>query len=375
MEIVYRSGDPEALWRSGVPIVVMIHGEEDRLKEEALAALTAKIVEPDFSDFDREALDAGAIDSAAILAAAGQAPFGSERRLVVVNGMDQWRERGKQSEADRLAAGLERLPGSCCLALMVKAGDEEGRRKTIVSAKLDSAVKKLGLTVTCGALKGSDLASWVNRRVQKEGKRILPAAVEALTRSVGSEMRPLEMEIDKLVAYVGDQETIAERDVAIVVAAGPEDVMFATIDAICRRQTDRALVLLAELHRYDPKPQAVAGRLLVLLARQYRMLWQAKFLAEQRVSPRDVRALPPELAAELPSESNIAQLAFKAGDLFALSKTYTWQMLTSALERLLLCDLANKGGVTDETGVFGPDVVGNLQVLALDLSTPAGAGR
>ena len=130
------------------------------------------------------------------------------------------------------------------------------------------------------------------------------------------------------------------------------------------------------MHRYDPKPQAVAGKLLSLLARQYRMLWQAKFLSEQRVSPRDVRALPPELAAELPTESNIAQLAFKASDLFQLSKTYTWATLTWALERLLLCDLANKGGVTDETGSFGSDPAGNLQILVIELTrAPLAASR
>jgi hypothetical protein len=91
---------------------------------------------------------------------------------------------------------------------------------------------------------------------------------------------------------------------------------------------------------------------------------------ERRVSPRDVRALPPELAAELPSDSNIAQAGFRASDLFALSRTYTREMLADALEKLLLCDLANKGGVTDETGAFGSDPVGNLQLLVLDLAAP-----
>ncbi len=144
--------------------------------------------------------------------------------------------------------------------------------------------------------------------------------------------------------------------------------MFATVDAIVRRQTDRALTLLGELHRYDPKPQAVAGKLLALLARQYRMLWQAKFLAEKRINPRDVRALPPDLAAELPAESNIAQLAFKAGDLFTQARGYSWSDLTWALERLLLCDLANKGGATDETDIFGTEPIHNLQLLVLELT-------
>src|SRR5258706_7540749 len=98
------------------------------------------------------------------------------------------------------------------------------------------------------------------------------------------------------------------------------------------------------------------------------MLWQAKSLAEKRVNLRDVRALPPQLAAELPTESNIAQLAFKAGDLFTQAKNHSWADLTCALERLLLCDLANKGGVTDETGTFGADPAYNLQLLVLELT-------
>ena len=371
MEIVYRSGAPERIWSGGVQQVYLFHGEEDRLKDEAVAALSRRVVEADFADFDREALSVDSADSAAILAAAAQAPFGSERRLVIVTGLEAWRERGKQTEADRLAEGLTRLPSTCCLALVVKAGEDEGRRKTALTTKLDNAVKKLGAMVNCPALKGESLAAWVTERVRLEGKRIAGDAAAALVQTVGSEMRPLEMEIAKLVSYIGERDTITARDVGLIVAASPEDVMFTAIDAICRRQPDRALVLLAELHRYDPKPQAVAGKLLSLLARQYRMLWQAKFLAEQRVSPRDVRALPPELAAELPSESNIAQLAFKAADLFSLSKTYSWPALTRALEQLLLCDLANKGGVTDESGSFGADPAGNLQLLVIELTSAA----
>jgi DNA polymerase-3 subunit delta len=375
MEIVYRSGDPKPLWTPALRSVYLFYGEEDRLKEEAVSALASHVVDPDFADFDREALSADRADASAILAAAGQAPFGSERRLVIVGGLELWRERGKGAEADRLAEGLETLPATACLALVVKAGDDEARRKTALTAKVDNLVRKIGMMVACRALKGDSLIGWIEDRVQSEGKQITRSAAAVLAETVGAEMRPLEMEISKLVSYVGDRTQITDRDVGLVVASSPDDVMFTAIDAICRRQPDRALLLLAELHRYDPKPQAVAGKLLSLLARQYRMLWQAKFLAEQRVNPRDVRNLPPELAAELPSESNIAQLAFKAGDLFTLSRTYTWDALTRAMERLLLCDLANKGGVTDESGVFGSDPAGNLQLLVLELTAAPPAAR
>lgn len=282
--------------------------------------------------------------------------------------MESWRDRNKQAEAERLALGIAKLGSSVCIALVVAAEEEEGRRKTGVTVKLDNAVKKLGAAVTCPALKGDALSDWIIARVELEGKQIGRDEAEQLIRIVGNEMRMLEMDIIKLVCYIGDRARITARDIGLIADASPEDVMFKTVDAITRRQTDQALILLAELHRYDPKPQAVAGRLLALLSRQYRMLWQAKFLAEKRVNPRDVRSLPPELASELPGEANIAQLAFKASDLFTQSRTYSWAALTDSFEKLLLCDLANKGGVTDEVGIFNADPRSNLQLLVLELT-------
>jgi DNA polymerase-3 subunit delta len=364
----YKSGAAEALWKPHLLPLYVFFGEEDRLKEEAVAALIQRIVAPDFADFDLETLDASSVGADAILSAAGQVPFGSERRLVIVKGMEQWRDRARQSEAERLAERIATLGESVCLALVVAAEEDEARRKTAITVKLDNAAKKVGALVAFRALKGDSLGDWIADRVKREGKRIEPAAISQLTQAVGSELLVLEQELIKLVCYAGDRQTITARDVGAVCASSPEDVMFVTVDAIVRRQTERALLLLAELHRYEPKPQAVAGKLLALLARQYRMLWQAKFLAEKRINPRDVRALPPELAAELPTESNIAQLAFKAGDLFTQARSYTTTEIARALERLLLCDLANKGGVTEETDTFSADPARNLQLLVLDLT-------
>lgn len=368
LEVIYHSGAPDALWKPALLPVYLLSGEEDRLKDEAARALIARAVAEDWHDFDLESLDASSHTAEAILSAAAQTPFGSERRGVVVKGLEQWRDRAKQGEADRLAEGLGTLPRTACLVLVTAAQDEEARRKTAVTTKLDTAVKKVGALVLCRAMRGDALSGWIANRVSAAGKRIMPDASELLVETVGHDLLPLANEIDKLVAYAGKRSEVTARDVGLVVASSPEDVMFGAVEAITRRQTDLALTLLAELHRYDPKPQAVAGKLLALLSRQYRMLWQAKFLTEGRVNPRDVRALPPDLASELPIEGNIAQLAFKAGDLFAAAKTWTWADLQLSLERLLLCDLANKGAVTEEAGAFGSDAVGNLQILALQLT-------
>lgn len=369
MELNFKSGKHAALWKPEVAKVYLLFGEEDRLKEEAVAALTGRVVSLEFADFDLETLDALRTAAPAILAAAGQAPFGSDRRMVIVRGMEQWRERAKATEVERLAEGIGRLPTTACLVLVAGAEEEEAKRKTAVSVRLDNAVKKAGVVVACRALRGDELTEWVTDRFTREGKRLQPGVAAQIIEAVGTEMRPLEQEIQKLLCYAWERGSVTGQDVSRVVASSPEDVMFTVVETITRRDADTALKLLAELHRFDPRPHAVAGRLLVLLTRQYRMLWQAKFLSERRVSPRDVRNLPPELASELPAESSIVQLAFKAGALFAQSNSYTWDELADAMDVLLRCDLANKGGATDESGVFGSDLIRNLQLLVLQLSS------
>ncbi|MCX6381602.1 MAG: DNA polymerase III subunit delta [Armatimonadetes bacterium] len=338
MELEYKSGSPALLWKEGLQRVYLFFGSEDRLKHEAADALIKQVVSSDFADFDLELMDVLSVGADAILASAAQVPFGSDYRMVVVRGMEQWRERGKSAEAERLAEGLTRMGGSTCLVLIASAEEEDDKRKVAVTVKLDNAVKKLGAVVKFSALKGEGLSKWVLQRVGEEGKQIEPDAVNLLLDSAGHELLTLEQEILKLVCWVGEHPTITAKDVGTVTASSPEDVVFKLIDSITRKETDNALQLLAEVHRYDPKPQAVAGKLLALLARQYRMLWQAKFLDSKRIAPRDVRSLPPDIAGELPSEGNIAQIAFRAGDLFQLARSYSWDDLTQVMEWLLLCD-------------------------------------
>jgi DNA polymerase-3 subunit delta len=347
----------------------VLYGDEDSLKAEAEIELVRRFVTDDFAEFDLEVLSADTTDAAGIISAASQIPFGSERRTVVVRGMEQWRERAKQSECDALAARLGQLGNASCLVLVVGAQDEEAKRKTIVSTKLDSALKSGANLIACKGLKEELLAAWVREQFHEQGKRIGDDAIEALTSAAGNEMRGLKLEINKLVQYVGERLPITVADVKAVVATHAEDVMFQCVDAICRRNIDRALTLLNELHRFDPKPQAVAGRLLSLLVRQYRMIWQARFLASEGTSPRELRSLPASIAEELPTENSILQVQFKASDIFAMAQKYSFTSLQRIFDLLLQCDLANKGGVLEDSSLFGSDPVTNLQLVVLQIAT------
>src|SRR5579872_3185307 len=273
----------EAVWRPRAAVelfepirrVYLFHGEDDPQKDDALEQLRARAVDESFLDFDYEILDADTRTPEEILAAAGMAPVGSAARLVVVRSAEVYRRRDRQSEAERLAQGIERLGQASCLALRVAAEeDEKSRGKTILSAKLDAACRAHGVTVHCRALSEQALVDWLCEVAADAGKRLPENAAQRLVQAAHGDRLALSNELEKAICISGKGPVITLEMVEMTCSYDPEDVMFRLVDSITQRDADRALRLLRELLRADPKPQSVAGRLLALLTRQYRMLVQ-----------------------------------------------------------------------------------------------------
>ncbi len=339
------------------------YGEDDRQKDEAIALLRAAVVDESFADFDYEVIEAVGRSPEDILSAAGMAPFGSPSRLLVVRGAEIYRKREKSGDAERMAAGLARLGGSSCVALRVAAGeDEKSRGKTILTSRLDTAIKEQGVAVQCRPLAEEDLVDWVIGEAAREGKRIAPDAARRVVAAAQGSRDAMGHELEKALCYAGDSPVVTLAMVEATCSYDPEDVMFKLVDSISRRNAEQALRLLHELLRYDTKPQSVAGRLLALLARQLRLVAQAVELSQLRIDSQGVRNLPPEIAGELPSDGSIAAMAWKARDIYAAARGWNRVGLTQAFERMLECDLANKGG-----GEGSGDVVTNIELLILQL--------
>jgi DNA polymerase III subunit delta len=342
--------------------VYLFHGEDDPLKDEAIALLRAEAVDEGFADFDYEVVEADSCTVEEVLAAAALAPFGSPARLVVVRGAELYRKRERQADAERLAQGVASLAAATCLALRVAADEDRGRGKTVLTAKLDAAVRAHGALVECKALSEQALIGWLAAEARKAGKHLTDEAAARLIDAAKGERIALANELEKAVCYTGDAAAITIEDVEATCCYDAEDVMFKLVDAISRRNADLALRLFHEILRYDTKPQGVAGRLLALLSRQYRLLLQAHGLTKRRIDPGALKSLPPEVAADLPGEGSIVSMAWKARELYGQARGWDQASLTGAMELLLECDLANKGG-----GEGSEDVVINLELLIVKL--------
>ncbi len=371
--------------------VYLLQGSDDALKREALEKLTAPLLDASMTDFDRderEASSAGAGEgdfARQTLASACSVPLLSERRVVVVNSV----QRLAKEDQDALAVGLTGLGAQSCLVLIAGAPEYEAGKlkgRTAVGAKLQAAVAKLGATVQCDAPGEADLSARAQAIVKARGKAIAPDALRLITGRAkaaaadrggsgkSGDIHVLTNELEKALAYIGERDKITREDALAVGLRSTEENIFALLDAVGHRDAGRALAEVDEMLRTGDKPDGVAARTFVMLARHLRLLYGAKFLAEQRAGAGAMRGagLPPEVQAVLSGEMVGLTLrqSFLLRGLQEQARLWDYAALRDGLARVLASDMTMKGITpVKELGQAAPgdDPASNLRLLVIDL--------
>jgi len=347
--------------------VYLIHGEDGLAISEAVQSAATRWVRPEDADFDLDELDAEVVSVGDILGSLSREPMLGDVRLVIVRSSEVFRRRERNRDAEALAAGIGRVRRRSTLVLVKRAEDPGGRKAaTVLTPKLDAAVREHGTMVRCPALDASAMAEWAARYVSQSGKRIGPDAVRRLTAQGGEDRTSFRLELNKLISFVGARDEIRLSDVEATLTHDPEDVMFRLVDAVTARRAGEALTLLRAAARYESKAQTLAGRFLSLLSRQLRFVYQARELTTLGLNAGNPRSLPAQIAADLPSDGSITSMAWKARAYARDAGQWCREDLVRALGAIMDCDAANKG---DESG--SEDALGNLEVLIVRLCDPS----
>jgi DNA polymerase-3 subunit delta len=215
--------------------VYLIFGKEELLLERALRRLRDRIAEVADLDFNFESFDGETADPNVVVAAANTLPFASDRRLVVVRNVDRMRAPQQAVLAEYAA---DPAPTAC---LVLVAG-------TIPkSSRLYKAVDALGGVAEYRAPRKHELPGWVIELFGTRGRQLSRDGAEALVRAVGRDLRRLETEADKIVAFAGGQTAITRADVESVVASTAPVSVFDMLNAIGARECATTLERLDDL--------------------------------------------------------------------------------------------------------------------------------
>ena len=126
-----------------------------------------------------------------------------------------------------------------------------------------------------------NLQPWIVRRAKELGANIEPSAAALLGRLVGSDLRTLNNEIEKLTLYVAGQRPIQKADVDLLVSYTDEAEKFGMSNAIDRRDARRAYDQLRKELDEGKNPMAILGG----IAAQIRALIEVKDMAQRGLRP------------------------------------------------------------------------------------------
>ncbi|MBN2397952.1 MAG: DNA polymerase III subunit delta [Deltaproteobacteria bacterium] len=186
---------------------------------------------------------------------------------------------GKRTDTGRLEEVLEGgIPAGNCLIVTAAAVDKRKR--------LFRVIADTGAVLSFSKAKSESgrrdlLTDRVEETLRERGKNITPDALRALGEKTGFGLRDSLQEIEKLVTYVGERETIDRSDIDAVVERTAEDSVFDLTNAIVERNAGTALQILGQL--LDQGVNHIL--ILTMIAREVRFLLQGHVLIESGKIP------------------------------------------------------------------------------------------
>ena len=229
----------------------------------------------------------------------------------------------KADEQGRILQLLERgLPDGSRLLLLAPHVDKRGRGYKKLSGQgcvVDLSVER----DRSGRIRRESLAAFLDQRLRRARKRIDPQAREAVLARCGNELWAVHQEIEKLLLYVGDAETVGVSDVEEIFTDQSESWVFDLTDSLAQRDALQALGFLRRLMADGEYPLRVLGA----IASQVRRLLSARQLLDhelarvwrQRMSYNEFQQRVPADTEGLPTKSPYANyLTLQRAERFTL---------------------------------------------------------
>ncbi len=243
-------------------MIIVLYGEDTFRSREKLHEIEEKFIrEADPSRLNFQAYDASKMDFGAFKQAVTSAPFLAKKRMAVFERLMENKEL-----AEETAEFLNNLPSTQDNVLVFW---EEAFDKKHPLAPL---FKKAQFSQEFTPLSSEATKAWIRERVKSEGAEIDAAATQLLLEYIGNDLWALSHEINKLIAFLGEEKIIKPHCVRELTSAKSKDDIFGLVDAIGMKNKKLATDLLKSQWQFGSPPLHI----LSMLARQYRILLQVR---------------------------------------------------------------------------------------------------
>lgn len=253
---------------------------------------------------------------------------------------DHTPEESEALNPDQLleSAILQGFPKDHLLILLIEG--PPGAKKIVKTIAEHGVVLNLSVKTGKKGEQTATLKAYLRSRLSKEGKSILPQAEALLMERIDPEVFLLEMEIQKILSYLGDRKQILPKDITELVGVNREEPLYELTTVLGERNFEEGLRKLKQLWEQGYNPlQILAG-----ITNALRRLLVAQELQETVSEPptsrawQDFGAFSARILPQL-KKNPLPELLSKVHPfvLFNTLKTagnFSRRQLISALERL-----------------------------------------
>jgi DNA polymerase-3 subunit delta len=232
--------------------VYLIYGEETYLKEFYVNKLKKQIVEPAFEDFNfhkYEGKDTG-IDE--ILQNAEMMPMMAEYSFIIVHDypLDK-----SSADVDSLKEFFKDIPDTCILVFWYDS-IEVDTKKNSKWKTIENAFAKAGCAVNLEKRTEGDLVKLIVSSAKKRGATIDNSNARYLISVVGSDIKTILNEVEKICGYVGEGE-ITKKDIDSLAVKCLQARVYDLSKFILQGNSDGAYNVLNVLFSQKEEPIAI----------------------------------------------------------------------------------------------------------------------
>lgn len=242
--------------------------------------------------FDETAKDAGPV-----IEYADTFPFFADKRLILLNGV-----KFPKDQEDRLATYFDNMAET---AFFVIIGKEALDKRT----KFYKAIEKNGHIAEFKRQDERTLRIWCGRKFREAGLTISESDISYFLHTAGNDMNSLSCELEKIIAYCLDKQTITKEDISEVTVVDIKEKIFDLVDAVASGDRDAAMREYDKLHTLMVAPAVM----IALLGRQFTILANIKALRNRGMQSR-------EIANNLRMYEFVVEKAIRQGNRFSDKK-------------------------------------------------------
>ena len=307
----------DALKKRGVAPLYLFYGPGEFRMERVLETIKAELIPEEAKDFNLEIVYGGEVTPQEVIRRALSLPFMAEKRLIIARRTEEY----KTGELDQFLPYLDNPAPSTCLIFL--------STKTDFKRKFYKTFRSLGQAVHFKALKENQVLPWIKRAARELGLQIDNEACIYLQQTVGNRLRDLYEELEKLSLGYGD-EAVGLAEVHKLAIYHRTHSVFELMDAISQKKLSKSLVVLGRFLEEEEK-RGGALRIVGMLNRQLRLLWQTKGVLEKGGHAKDVA-------------TTLGIIPYSAPNLISFSKNWSESELEGAFFLVYEADNLVKSG-------------------------------